>query len=122
MTDDVIKTDYALQRECDGYAQSIFDEIMADNEGEEPDTLRDDMMDRAHEDADASQHVIYYYRALQICANCNTDMGEEYLEDTGMPDEPTFNGLACIIAYGEVRGRIEAALDHLIDEYDADEA
>lgn len=118
MEDDVIKNDYQLSQECDALAEAIFDEIMADNEGEDPKSLRDDMMDRAHEDADMSQHVIYTYRALQICANCDTSMGEQFLEDTGMPAEPTFNGLATIIAYGEMRGRIEATLDHMIDNWD----
>ena len=76
------------------------------------------MMDRAHEDADGHEAVIYTYRALQICANCNTDQGEAFLEETGMPKEVTFNKLATIIAYGEMRARIESKLDELIEAHD----
>ena len=34
-----------------------------------------------------------------------------------MPDEPTYDRLGCIIAYGEIRGRIEQELIRLIDDW-----
>jgi hypothetical protein len=111
MSDDIIKTDYALQQYCEAAARDIFDE--ADDK-----TDTDAMFDRAHENADWCEHVIYYHRALQICANCNTDQGEEFLQEAGMPETVTFNGLATIIAYGEIRARIEVALQELISEHE----
>lgn len=116
-------SDYILQTECDQLAQDIFDEIMAENPGEEPEQLRDEMQDRTHETADGHEWVIYNYKALMICAHCNTDNGEDFLTDTGLPSEPDIYKLACVTAYGEMRARIEAKISELIDDWEsADEA
>ena len=98
-------------------AQSIFDEAMDDLDARETaEDKRDDMMDRAHEDVDGHQWVIYHYRAHQVC-QCNTDLGEAFLEDTGMPETVTYDSLASLIAYGEMRGRVEARIQELVDEW-----
>jgi len=111
--------DHLLSRECDELARDIFREIMADAADDEtPEDMRDGMTDRAHETADGHEWVIYYHKAIMTCAHCNTSQGEEFLEDTGMPEAPTFAGLACIIVYGEMRARIESALSDIIDEYE----
>lgn len=130
MTDNVIKTDHELNAFCQETAQDIFDAVMAEplaevEEGNvvdvDPNDWREDMYDATHEAADGCEHVIYYYRAIQICANCNTDRGDEFLEDTGMPEEITFEKLATIIAYGEIKGRIDEAIDELIENFDPDQ-
>lgn len=103
--------DYLLQKECDELAAEIAAEFS-------PGTLaenRDDMMDRAHETADGHQWVIYNYMALMLCAHCDTNHGEDFLSDVGVPDEPDIYKLACAIAYGEMRARIETALEELIE-------
>ena len=71
-----------------------------------------------------SEHVIYNYKAHAICQNCNTDNGEAFFEDVGKPDHrypPVEWGWSCrtratVIAYGELRARIEAALQARINE------
>lgn len=109
--------EYSLREECERIAQDIFDEAMDDLDARETaEDKRDDMMDRAHEDVDGHQWVIYHYRAHQVC-QCNTDLGEAFLEDTGMPAEVTYDSLASLIAYGEMRGRVEARIQELVDEW-----
>lgn len=110
--------DYELTK----YAEECAADIVADikvnhlSEGEELEDYRDEMTDQVHEHADASEHVIYYSKAHNICHNCNIDAGEAFLEDTGNPEPCTYNGLAVVIAYGELSSRIEIALTEIIAE------
>jgi hypothetical protein len=114
MTDFIIN-DYILDKECNSLAHEIFDNMLDDMASDEtPDDYRDTMSDRAHEYADGHEWVIYYYKAVMLCAHCNIDQGEEFLENTGMPETPTFQGLATIIAYGEILARIETVLNELV--------
>lgn len=119
MTDFEIN-DRILQKECDEIAKEIFDEMLAEmSDDESPEDYRDEMSDRVREYADGHEWVIYNYKALMLCAHCNTDMGEDFMDDVGAPSEPDIYKLACMLAYGEMRGRIESALSDLIDNYDA---
>ncbi len=126
MTDDRI-TDYALTKECEALAAEIFDAVKAEHIDPEapwdfdPEDYRDEMDDRAHEAADGHQWVIYTHYALSICAHCNTDAGEAFLEDVEPSQPITFGGLATQIAYGEMRARIMASIDELIEGYTAPE-
>jgi hypothetical protein len=71
----------------------------------------DAAMDRASESADSSEHVIYYHKAHKLCAECNTDQGEEFLADCfDMSEGKSYDDLACIIAYGEIHSRIQSAI------------
>ena len=99
--------------ELDKIAKSYADEIIEECDGD-----CDDAMDLAHQYADGSEHVIYYYRAHQICQNCNTELGEQFLEDVGPGETPTYNSLATIIAYGELYGRICVEIDLALEERD----
>lgn len=111
--------DHILAKECDELAREIFAEAIEDMDGDEtPETYRDDMMDRAHETADGHEWVIYTYKAHLLCAHCNTDQGEEFLEGVGMPGAPTYDGLGSLIAYGEMRARIEQEIERLIEEWE----
>ena len=107
--------DYLLTKEAESIAEDIRDELDID-EGETLADHLDDAFDRAHEWADGHQWVIYHHTALMLCAHCDTSEGEQFLEDVGMPGNPTFYGLASMIAYGELRARIETALQELADE------
>ena len=110
-------SDYMLATECKVLAQDIFADIMADaRDDETPEDMRDAMTDRAHETADGHQWVIYHHKALMICAHCNVDRGEQFLEDVGLPETPTLNSIASLIVYGEMLARIEDALSELIEE------
>lgn len=111
---DIKINDYLL----DQYAKECAADIVADIDLSDDETLedhRDDMTDQAHEWADQSEWVIYYAYTHALCANCNTDAGEEFLEDVGNPDPCTYDALAAAIAYGELRYRIENALNELIE-------
>lgn len=114
-------SDFQLSRECDALARAIFDEVMAEHAGEDPEDYREDMDDRAHETADGHEWVIYNYKALMLCAHCDVSQGEEFLEDIGMPEEVTIHNLACTIAYGEMRARIMDEINNLIDAWDEED-
>ncbi len=100
-----IKSDFAL----DAYALECAQDIVANCEDLE------DAMDQAHEYADQSEYVIYYFKAHSICYHCSTDQGEQFLEDVGGIPNPTYDTLASAIVYGELRARIESALTDLFD-------
>jgi hypothetical protein len=104
---DTIQNDYQLNEYAESCARDILAEI-AEHGG--------DSSEMAHEYADGSEHVIYYYLAHAICQNCNTDEGEAFLEAVGNPDPVTYDRLAATIAYGELRARIESAIAELQDE------
>lgn len=116
--------DHLLTRECDQLAKDIFDEITAENPDADPDDLREEMSDRAHETADAHNWVIYNYKALMIAAHCDVTSGEQFLDDIGFEwkQDSTIYSVAVILAYGEMRARIDAALSDLIDNHDAEAA
>lgn len=115
--------DYLLQTECEGLARDIFEEAQRDGGDDfDPEAERDDMMDRTHEVADGHEWVIYNHKALMLCAHCDVSMGEEFLEDVGIPEEPTLYKIACMIAYAEMRRRIEIAIEEMIDAFEPAEA
>lgn len=107
MNTESIITDQKL--EC--IAADYADDIVRDN----PDGNLNDWQDAAFEYADGSEWVIYYYKAHQVCQNCYTHAGEAFFEDCGPwpSDRLTYDGIASIIAFGELRARI---CDHLSDE------
>ena len=90
----------------DAYCDAIASEILAEVEGD-----RDKAFDLAHEYADGSEYAIYYSKAHEVCQNCNTDNGEQFYEDCGPFADPTYDSIASIIAYGEIRCRVEVAID-----------
>ena len=121
-------TDRQLDAACNDIAEDIF--YFSKRENIDPDApwtfdpedYRDEMMDAAHEAADGHQWVIYTSYALSICAHCNTDAGEEFIQDAGLPAPFSLASVASSIAYGEMRARVELALSRLCAEYEAPEA
>lgn len=114
-------SDNLLQQECVTLAIDIFAEFLAARPGENPEDWRDEAFDRAHEAADGHEWVIYNHKALMICAHCDTASGEDLLAEVGVQEPSDIYRLACIIAYGEMRARIEAELSDLIDNYEPEE-
>ena len=114
-------SDHLLSRECDQLAQDIFDEVMSDAGDSTAEDMRDTMQDRAHEAADGHQWVIYTHKSLMIGAHCDTSQGEQWLEDTGMPQDVTLSSLVAIIVYGEMTARIGDKLNDLIEAWEAPE-
>ena len=118
-------SDRILHNECESIAKEIFAEVTAEmDEGETPADYRDDMMDLAHEAADGHNWVIYNYKALKLCADCSLEYGEDFLSDVGFewgPDS-TIYSVATMIAYGEIRGRVECILSEMIEEAETEAA
>lgn len=102
--------DYKLDQIALDYAEEIWRDVDGDI---------DAATDQAHEYADGSEWVIYYHKAHELCQNCNTDHGEELLDDVGPGENPTYDGLAVLIAYGELNARINHALYELAEEAEA---
>jgi len=115
MTDFQI-SNYIFAEECTSLARDIIEDFRRDYPGEDLADYRDEMSDRVHETADGHQWVIYNHKALMICAHCDVSEGEAFLEDTGMPETPTIYSLATLIVYGEMRSRIDAAIDDILSE------
>ncbi len=107
MTDQI--NDYTLNAECKSIALDIMDQI------DDPDEWQDNVWQWV----DGHQWVIYHYQSHQICLTCNTDAGEEFLEEMGMPETSTYDGLASAIAFGEMVSRVSTELQTLIDEKEA---
>ena len=90
-------SDYNLDAMTAAWAVEIF---------EQADDL-DNAMDLAYQYADGSEWVIYYGKAHELCQKCNTDLGEEFLEDIGQTCEGmTYDKWASAIAYGEISQRL----------------
>lgn len=125
---DLIKSDWHLDKEAESFARDIFDTFKDENGGAafDAESFADDMRERAWEYADNSEHVIYTARAIAICANCNTDDGEDRLADwssvsgNGNPfgDCDTFADVCTKLAFVELLCRIESKLQELIDEWE----
>lgn len=99
--------DYLLTQECESIARDIIDR--------NPGSDRNDLYDDIHQTVDGHQWVIYNYKALKICADCNVESGEAFLEDIGMPEDVTIYSLASIIVYGEMESRVREAIDETLD-------
>lgn len=76
MTDFKINN-YELQQEAKRLAQQCFDE------GE---THGDDPYENLWQSCEGHEWVIYTYKALLLCAECDTSDGEDYLDDLGMTE------------------------------------
>ena len=98
--------DYQLSKYC----EEIAIEITSRCEDFE------DAMVQAYEAADGSEHVIYHYKAHQLCIGCNIDLGEDYLQDMGEPKGGwTYDKFASAIAYGEIHGRIYHEISRIFE-------
>lgn len=101
--------DYELTKEAESLARKIWEESCGDESV---------ARDLAHQYADGHEIAIYYHKAIQVCADCRTDDGEQWLEDCGGICQPgdSFGQIACRIAFAELLCRIESALSDIIEE------
>ena len=76
---------------------------------------QDEALDLAHQYADGSEWVTYHYKSHQLCAACNTDLGERFVADCCQSEGWTYNGFASAIAFGEIRERLQAAIQGLYE-------
>lgn len=105
-----IQRDYQLTEYCN----DIAEDIARDAKDYEQAT------DWAHESADGSEHVIYTYKAHQVCQNCDIQQGEEFFADCyGDAHGKSYDEIASIMAYGEINSRIQARLYEIFEEREA---
>ena len=105
MTDEKIN-DFILDNIARDYAKEILEQTQDSDEAQ----------DLAHQYADGSEWAIYHYKAHMLCLNCNTDRGEEFVEDCYSTDctwRMTYDEMASSIVYGEILGRIMSAISDL---------
>jgi len=74
----------------------------------------EDATDMVHQICDSHEVAIYYHKAIQFCAEQNTDSGEAFLEDCGGIAQPgdSFGAIACRIAFATLYC---AAMDELYE-------
>ena len=80
---------------------------------EEANNNLDEALDLCHEYADGLDVVIYYGKAIDYCANNNTDRGEEYIEEMGGFNATHFGGIACELAFADIYQRLIEAVNEL---------
>jgi hypothetical protein len=97
-------------------ARAIAQEALTESGGD-----FDAARDFIHQSCDGHEVVIYYHKAIQFCADQNTDAGEDWLEDCGGIAQPgdSFGQIACRIAFATLLCAAEEALQDLQDESDA---
>tara|TARA_R110000823_G_C15722461_1_gene478830 strand:+ start:347 stop:682 length:336 start_codon:yes stop_codon:yes gene_type:complete len=108
MSNEFIINDYRLTQEC----QSIAADIIAEYEDE------DERDDAVHQTVDGHQWVIYNHKALMLCAHCDVDKGEAFVDDTGfqwVQGDSTIFTVACLVAYGEMIHRVREEMAALLE-------
>jgi len=111
---DFIMNDHKLSAECQEIAEAAIAECVG--EGEKIKDHEDEITDYLYEAVDSHQWAFTYYYAIKICAECNVEQGEEFLQEVGMPECPTFAGLATSIAYGEMLARCNEEVAQIKEE------
>lgn len=69
-----------------------------------------------HEMCDGHEWVIYFTHAVKLCAECDTNEGENYLEDLGYEQFDSFSDHATQLAYATLLGACYEAYTELQDE------
>ena len=69
---DYIKNDYELQQLARRIAEEAIEEVKQHG---------GDLYEFIDQSAAGSEHAIYTYKAIMLCANCCTDDAEEMLDD-----------------------------------------
>lgn len=123
MSNSMPTSESTLQHECEALAKDIFERTLEEQrEHISPDAsvceLRELMLDDVHATVDGHAWVIYHHKAHTLCLNCNTDRGEQALEDCGLPERVTYDTLGSLIAYHEMEARVMECLEVLIEGAD----
>ena len=97
--------DFVLDEIAKDYAKEIFDQVEDIDDG----------YDLAHQYADGCEWVIYTYKAHVLCLNCNTDNGQDFVNDCYADKVMTYDEMASAYAYGEIKSRTMSALNDLFN-------
>ena len=94
---------YELEKEAIRIAQEAETEFLNHNM---------DVYEYLHQTCDGHEWVIYTYKAVQLCAECDTSEGEEQLEDVDFRPA-SFADHACQLAYATLFNACVLAFDNL---------
>ena len=114
--------DNELNAIATGFARDIIDQVKYDDAYEQgTDGFEDECRDKIHQYVDSSEHVLFSQNALQIYLNCDTEQGEDFLDDIGFWDDipkkqRSLSAIACVIVYGELHSRVECFLSTLLEK------
>ena len=93
--------DYILRQEAKALAKQAIAEVAH---------YGGDHFKRLEQAVDGHEWVIYTYKALLLCAECDTSDGEQWLEDIGSEPTNDIGKLATLTAYATL---LAAARDEL---------
>ena len=94
--------DIILRQEAKLLAEQILDEVAH---------YGGDHFERLEQAVNGHEWVIYTYKALLLCAQCDTSEGEQYVEDMGQ-QSASIGELATVTAYATL---LSAARDELCE-------
>jgi hypothetical protein len=95
--------DFILDNIARGYAEEILKQTQD----------MDEASNLAHQYADGSEWVIYHDKAHMLCLYCNTDGGEEFVDDCYASERMTYDQMGSALAYGEIFHRTLLAINDL---------
>ena len=100
-----------LYTEAKAIAQEAWEESQFDKE---------DAQEFIYQTCDGHEIVIYYYKAIQFCADVDTSAGESYLEDCGgiAQDGDSFGQIACRIAFATLLCASMGCLEEIMSEHE----
>ena len=104
MTDPIIN-DFVLDEIAKDYAKEIFNQV----------NNIDDGYDLTYSFAECCEWVIYTHKAHLLCLNCNTDNGQDYVNDCHAGEAMTYDEMGSAYAFGELHSRIMSALNDLFE-------
>ena len=99
----MIKNQYELEQEAIRIAKDAQEEFLSHGM---------DVYDYMHQSCEGHECVIYTYKAIELCQQCDTDDGEEQLHEIGY-EAATFNEYATKLAYATLFNACIFAFDDL---------
>lgn len=100
--------DYTLNQECEQLARCAFEEFRT-----YADTDADEVLWHM---VDAHEWVIYTYKAALLCAECDIDQGEEFLQEIGTTEFRDFAHHVSLLAFATILTKSREFLADLIEE------
>ena len=113
------KNQFEFDQEIAALATDIFSETLEYNPDADRDALEPLLDERCWETADGHQWTIYTYQAMQLCANVNTDDGEEWLEEVhGKPFDEcnSYSDVVTRLTFATIHTALHEALMGLLTD------
>ena len=96
--------DFILRTEAEDIARQAMREVQE---------YGGDVHEFMHQTCDGHEWIIYTYKALLLCAECDTSEGEQYLEDMGMGGFDDLTTRATRVAFATLLGACHEAYARL---------